>query len=109
MTKIVFATALAILMVSSALVSGLAHAAPGDSGEGVGGCVDNLYGNATNPRPGENGVLPSQSPGPFVNAGYNEPPRDDLSTGLSVGDVMQIGTDGGLNGEETMELICLFP
>jgi hypothetical protein len=109
LTKIVFATALAILMVSSAFVGGLAHAAPGDNGEGVGGCVDNFYGNATNPRPSENGVLPSQSPGPFVNTGFNEPPRDDRTMGLSVGEVMQIGTAAGLNGQETMDLICIFP
>lgn len=86
-----------------------AFAAPGDSGEGYGGCVDNLYGNATNPRPSGDGVLPSQSPGPFVNTGFNEPPRDDRTTGISVGDVMQITTELGLNGQETMEIVCTFP
>ena len=47
-------------------ILGTASAAPGDAGEGYGGCIDNLYGNATNPRPDGNGVLPSQSPGPFI-------------------------------------------
>ncbi|MBI4275688.1 MAG: hypothetical protein HY659_13425, partial [Rhizobiales bacterium] len=47
-------------------LAGVAQAAPGDNGNGVGGCIDFLYGNATNPRPSGNGVLPSQSPGPFV-------------------------------------------
>ncbi len=34
-------------------VAAPAFAAPGAHGNGVGGCVDNLYGNATNPRPAE--------------------------------------------------------
>ncbi len=84
-------------------------AAPGDNGGGVGGCVDNFYGNATNPRPSGNGVLPSQSPGPFVNTGFNEPPRDDRTRGISIGDAMQIGRASGLNGQETMAIICLAP
>lgn len=51
-----------------------AMAAPGDHGNGVGGCIaGNLYGNTTNPRPSGHGVLPSQSPGPWVNN------RDDPS------------------------------
>lgn len=85
-----------------------AFAAPGDYGKGYGGCVDNLYGNATNERPSGHGVLPSQSPGPFVNTGYNEPPRNDMVDGLGVGDFMQITTAFGLNGKESMELICIF-
>lgn len=44
-----------------------ANAAPGQHGNGVGGCIDQLYGNATNPRPSGHGVLPSQSPGPWLN------------------------------------------
>jgi len=99
-----------IISVAAVLgVSGIARAAPGDNGAGNGGCVDNFYGNATNPRPSGNGVLPSQSPGPFVNTGENEPPRDDRTRGLSVGDVMQLAHDAGLNGQETMEIICTFP
>lgn len=86
-----------------------AFAAPGDSGNGYGGCIDNLYGNATNERPSGNGVLPSLSPGPFVNTGVNEPPRNDRTMGISVGDVMQITTSLGLNGQETMDIICTFP
>jgi hypothetical protein len=99
----------AISAAALASIAGPAMAAPGDSGQGVGGCVDNFYGNATNERPDGNGVLPSQSPGPFVNTGFNEPPRDDRTMGLSVGDVMQIGTGAGLTGAETMEIICTFP
>ena len=83
-----------------------AFAAPGDTDQGYGGCVDNFYGNATNPRPSGNGVLPSQSPGPFVN---NPTDPDNPSEGLSVGDVMQVTTSLGLTGQESMEAICLFP
>ena len=104
MTMIATAGALGVF----ALV-GAAQAAPGDKGKGVGGCIDNFYGNATNPRPSGHGVLPSQSPGPFVNTGPNEPPRNDRVRGLSVGDVMQLGHEAGLNGEETIDVICTFP
>jgi hypothetical protein len=48
-------------------LSAPANAAPGDHGNGVGGCIDQLYGNATNPRADGHGVLPSQSPGPWLN------------------------------------------
>src|SRR5688500_13735943 len=106
MTKIVFATALAILMISSDLVGGLPHAAPGGNGRGGGGGVDNSYGKPTYPRRTETGVLPSQPPGPFVNRGFNEAPRDDRPMGLRVGDVRQSGRAAGLNGQETMDLIC---
>jgi hypothetical protein len=98
----------AAIMGVLALSSG-AFAAPGDNGNGQGGCVDNFYGNATNPRPSGNGVLPSQSPGPFVNTGFNEPPRNDRTRGPSVGDVMQAGHDFGLNGKEIHAIICTFP
>ena len=93
------------LLVCSVAVSP-AFAAPGDNGQGYGGCVDNFYGNATNPRPSGNGVLPSQSPGPFVNN-----PTDPVNPfeGPSVGDVMQVTTSLGFTGQESMELICLFP
>ena len=103
---------LAAFSIAAALAASTAvpaFAAPGDSGQGTGGCVDNFYGNATNERPDGNGVLPSQSPGPFVNTGFNEPPRDDRTMGLSVGDVMQIATGAGLTGAEAMEVICAFP
>ncbi len=86
-----------------------AMAAPGDNGKGYGGCVDNFYGNATNERPSGNGVLPSQSPGPFVNTGFNEAPRNDRTMGPSVGNVMQVTTSLGLNGKESMDIICVFP
>src|SRR4051794_24157175 len=103
------AIASAALIVGTLALAGVAQAAPGDNGNGVGGCIDSLYGNATNPRPSGHGVLPSQSPGPFVNTGFNEPPRNDRTRGPSVGDVMQLGTDLGLNGKEIHAVICTFP
>lgn len=99
----------AAMSATALTVAGTALAAPGDNGNGNGGCVDNLYGNATNPRPSGNGVLPSQSPGPFVNTGVNEPPRNDRTRGISVGDVMKGATALGFNGAETMAFICTFP
>ena len=62
-----------------------------------------LYGNEPNivgpfapggpaeQEPGTKGgrVVPSQSPGPFVNAGPNEPPRNDRVRGPSVGALNQ--------------------
>src|SRR5687768_9313070 len=80
-----------------------AAAAPGDEGNGVGGCIDFVYGNATNERPSGNGVLPSQSPGPFVNMGENEPPRDDFLRGASIGDLHQLAQDLGQNGQDLVE------
>jgi hypothetical protein len=102
-------SAIVLCAVLFGAVASPAFAAPGDNGEGVGGCVDNLYGNATNPRPSGNGVLPSESPGPWEHTGFNEPPRNDREDGLSVGEVMQIGTASGSNGHEIMEVICEFP
>jgi hypothetical protein len=96
-------------LIGAIALSSAVIAAPGDHGNGQGGCIDNLYGNATNPRPSGHGVLPSQSPGPFVNTGFNEPPRNDRDDGLSVGEVMQAGHDFGLNGNEIQEVICTFP
>lgn len=60
----------AVVATGALLTVGLtvpANAAPGAHGNGVGGCIDQLYGNATNPRPDGHGVLPSQSPGPWLN------------------------------------------
>lgn len=71
----------------------VALAAPGSTGPPQEGgsrtsdCVQTLYGNTTNPRPSGHGVLPSQSPGPFLNQGPNEPPRNDRTRGPSVGDL----------------------
>jgi hypothetical protein len=73
----------------------VALAAPGTTGPPDEGgtrpadCIQTLYGNTTNPRPGGHGVLPSQSPGPFLNdpQGPNEPPRNDRTRGPSVGDL----------------------
>jgi hypothetical protein len=100
---------IAIAVVAAAAVMGtadMASAAPGDHGNGTGGCIDNFYGNATNPRPSGHGVLPSQSPGPFVN---NPTDPENPTTGPSVGDVMQYGHSIGLTGSETHDLICTFP
>ena len=83
-----------------------AFAAPGDTGSGLGGCIDNIYGNATNPRPSGNGVLPSQSPGPWVNTGFNDPPRNDRTLGISIGGIMQIGHSLGANGQQVFDFIC---
>lgn len=87
---------------------GTAQAAPGDNGNGVGGCIaGTFYGNTSNPRPSGNGVLPSQSPGPFLNTGPNEPPRNDRTRGLSVGDANQLGGELlGLRGRALYDTIC---
>src|SRR5436190_24384928 len=85
-----------------------AQAAPGDNGNGVGGCIDSLYGNATNPRPSGHGVLPSQSPGPFVNTGFNEPPRNDRTRGVSVGDVNGLIKDAAGPGTNVQDFCRAF-
>jgi hypothetical protein len=79
----------AAALVAAGLATGLATpalAAPGDHCEGAGGCIDQLYGNATNPRPSGHGVLPSQSPGPWVN-NPNDP--DNPTRGASLGQLIQ--------------------
>jgi len=70
-----------------------AQAAPGEHGNGVGGCIDQMYGNATNARPSGHGVLPSQSPGPWLNT----TPR---TWGPTVGSLIQAygGNPGQLRG-----------
>jgi hypothetical protein len=104
---------LAILAAVGMLAcSGTAFAAPGDNGKGVGGCIDSLYGNATNPRPSGNGVLPSQSPGPFLNTGFNDPPRNDRVRGPSVGDVNGLIKDAagpGTNVQDFCRTTGNFP
>lgn len=67
MRMITRTAALAAATLLALGTAGTAVAAPGDHGKGVGGCVDQFHGNATNPRPDGHGVLPSQSPGPWVN------------------------------------------
>jgi len=67
--------------VALTLPSGAAIAAPGDHGQGAGGCVDLVFGNATNPRPSGHGVLPSQSPGPWVN-NPTDPDNPTMATPL---------------------------
>ncbi len=103
LAAITFGTVLAMATAFPAL------AAPGDNGEGFGGCVDNLHGNATNPRPDGNGVLPSQAPGPWVNDGFNEPPRNDRVRGTSMGEAMVLLHEAGFVGQDAQEIVCLFP
>src|SRR5688572_27639690 len=103
-TKLAAFSIAAALAVSAAVP---AFAAPGDKGQGLGGCVDTLYGNATNPRPSGHGVLPSLSPGPFLNnTEANELPRDGSEAGPSMGDVMQAMTAAGLTGADLEEVAC---
>ena len=83
--KAVIGSVVSMVMFGALMVP--AYAAPGDNGNGNGGCVDNFYGNATNERPGGNGVLPSQSPGPWVN---NPVDPENPTEGPSVGEVMQV-------------------
>ena len=96
------------LMLSGVLVSAALIASPGLSQVAekptVGDCIsDGIYGNEPNiegpfapggpaeQEPGTKGgrVVPSQSPGPFVNTGPNEPPRNDRVRGRSVGEFNQ--------------------
>lgn len=64
---------------------------------------DTLFGNEPNMRDGSPGgpneqepgsqagnVVPSQSPGPFVNTGENEPPRNDRVRGFDGGDLQAL-------------------
>jgi hypothetical protein len=103
----------AALIVGALALGGVAQAAPGDNGNGIGGCIDTLYGNATNPRDSGHGVLPSQSPGPFVNTGFNEPPRNDRVRGASVGDVNKFLADhpelGFSNTQDFCRTVGTFP
>ena len=76
----------------------------GTSGEGTRGDVmsDLIFGNEPNiegapggPNEQEPGtvagrVAPSQSPGPFVNTGPNEPPRNDRVSGFGGGDLQAL-------------------
>ena len=111
---------LAVFAAAPALASGNAQ-----TSNTVGNCIsDGVYGNEPNiepfapggpaeQEPGTKGgtVVPSQSPGPFVNTGPNEPPRNDRTRGGSLGDFHQqfgggavpaacralTGTGGGAN------------
>lgn len=77
-----------------------AFAAPGDNGKGLGGCVDNLYGNATNPRESGHGTLPSLSPGPATMGGGF----------FSVGMWQKAAPDYGFDrGADAVAIICMFP
>lgn len=97
------AIVLVVLLLALGLVVPIAGAAPGDHGHGFGGCVDALHGNATNPRPSGHGVIPSQSPGPWVN---NPLDPDNPTWGFSMGDAQKLGRSFGLNGRQTLEAGC---
>lgn len=79
----------AVVTAGAVLAIGLAtpaSAAPGDHGNGVGGCIDQLYGNATNARSSGHGVLPSQSPGPWLN---NATDPDNPTWGPTLGSLIR--------------------
>jgi|GEM_PF-3046019 len=93
------ASAVVLGSIPPALAAGNAR-----SGPTVGDCIsDGLYGNEPNivgpfapggpaeqpPGSVAGRVVPSQSPGPFVNTGPNDPPRNDRVRGSSVGDFNQ--------------------
>jgi hypothetical protein len=50
---------------------------------------DVIFGNEPNELP-DGTTVPSQSPGPFVNTGPNEPPRDDHVFGFTGGDLQEL-------------------
>ena len=94
----------ASLMAACAAAGTAFAAGNAQSGPTVGDCIsDGVYGNEPNivgpfapggpaeQPPGTKGgrVVPSQSPGPFVNAGPNEPPRNGRVRGRSVGEFNQ--------------------
>jgi hypothetical protein len=103
---------IAVIVAAGALsigMAGIAGAAPGDNGEGVGGCIAGTFlGNTTNPRPSGHGVIPSQSPGPFVNTGPNEPPRNDRVRGGTIGDFNEFGEQFELRGRAWFDAACPF-
>ena len=49
---------------------------------------DVIFGNEPNQEDGQ--TVPSQSPGPFVNTGPNEPPRNDRTFGFTGGDLQAL-------------------
>lgn len=87
--------------VALTLPTGAAVAAPGDHGQGVGGCIDVLYGNATNERESGHGVLPSQSPGPWLNSGD----RKTAYWGPSMGALIQ---EFGFSAGQLRGIDCPF-
>ena len=91
-------------ILSAALMAGPGFAQPRPEQPTVGDCIsDGGLGNEPNiegpaapggpseQEPGSQAgrVVPSQSPGPFVNAGPNPPPRNDRVRGGSPGDFNQ--------------------
>ena len=94
--------AVAVVTAVTSLTSGAVLAAGKDSNPTVGNCIsDIVYGNEPNMRngapggpadqaPGSKGgnVVPTQSPGPFVN---NPSDPDNPTRGRSVGQLMQAG------------------
>ena len=103
-------------LVAGALLlpAGTALADPGTtgppqngSGDRVSDCIAGTFlGNTTNEREGGNGVIPSQSPGPFINTGPNEPPRNDRTRGASPGDIAQANREANGNNAGGAAAAC---
>lgn len=113
MKRFRIATIVGGVVVAAGLSIVPALAAPGDAGNGVGGCIaGNFYGNTTNPRPSGHGVEPSQSPGPWVN---NPTDPTNPTPGPSMGDVHTgvhafFGPPAGqYTGRDVAQAACTFP
>jgi hypothetical protein len=102
-------------LVAGALMipTGTALAEPGTTGppqnftgDRVSDCTaGGFLGNTTNPREG-GGIIPSQSPGPFVNQGENEPPRNDRVRGTSIGEAAQANQEANGNNAGGAAAAC---
>lgn len=95
-----------LLVILALALPAVAQAAPSDNGqcrqdandlfvalssEGTRGdfMSDVIFGNE--PNEGPNGeTVPTQSPGPFVNTGPNDPPRNDRTFGFTGGDLQAL-------------------
>ena len=104
---------LAGVAAAAALSVAPAIAAPGENGNGVGGCTaGNFYGNTTNPRPSGNGVLPTQGPGPWVN---NPSDPKNPTPGMSIGEAHQFAhavagaPAGNYTGRDINQILCSTP
>ena len=82
-----------------------AAAAPGEHGQGAGGCIDQLYGNATNERESGHGVLPAVSPGPWAL----DRSTGEVSFGITLGEVIKLGREAGYELQPAMQRgECIF-
>ena len=116
MRRILITAAAASLLAVTATA---AQAQPRPERNTTGECVsEGFYGNEPNivgpfapggpqeqaPGSAAGRVVPSQSPGPFVNTGPNEPPRNDRTRGGSVGDFNQQARDAGYRN--SVQAVC---